>query len=77
MKEREQSTRVHADGKRVGGWGVVEVGEDKRRWIYQDDPDGAKQLRDREEKSKGEGERAGWETFRGVRRYSMVAKRIW
>ncbi len=76
MKEREQ-TSVHADGKRVGGWGVVEVGEDKRRWIYQDDPEEAKRLREREESSRREGERGGHESFRKVRRYSMVAKRIW
>ncbi|KAL8715805.1 MAG: hypothetical protein Q9220_000472 [cf. Caloplaca sp. 1 TL-2023] len=30
MKAREQES-VHAEGRRVGGWGVVEVDEDKRR----------------------------------------------
>ena len=30
MKARERES-VDAQGKRVGGWGVVEVGEEKRR----------------------------------------------
>lgn len=51
MKERE---RIVADtgGKRVGGWGIVEVEEDKRRWIYADDPEGLRALREREAKAK-------------------------
>ena len=65
---------VHAaDGKRIGGWGVVEVGEDKRRWIYRDDPEGARKLREREE----EGRKARGGGFGAVRRYAMVGKRIW
>ena len=75
MKERENIS-VHADGKRVGGWGVVEVGEDKRRWIYRDDPDGARQLREREETIKAAAAK-GDSGFEAVTRYSMVAKRIW
>ena len=76
MKEREHVS-VHADGKRVGGWGVVEVSEDKRRWIYKDDPEGARRLREREEAARrGDGTGDG-EAFGAVSRYSMVAKRIW
>ncbi|MCJ1469721.1 hypothetical protein MMC07_008362 [Pseudocyphellaria aurata] len=76
MKEREHVS-VHADGKRVGGWGVVEVSEDKRRWIYKDDPEGARRQRDREEAARrGDGTGDG-EAFGAVSRYSMVAKRIW
>lgn len=79
MKERENAS-VHAEGRRVGGWGVVEVDEDKRRWIYQDDPDGARKLRERErdikEKEKRINEEGG-ESFAGVSRYTMAAKRIW
>jgi hypothetical protein len=62
-------------GRRVGGWGVVEVDDDKRRWIYVDDPVGLRKLKEREERdrtSKDSG--AG---FEGVKRYEMVAKRIW
>ncbi|KAK5014650.1 hypothetical protein LTR60_003250 [Cryomyces antarcticus] len=51
MKEREKHV-VDTNGKRLGGWGVVEVNEDKRRWIYLDDPDGARALREREEKNR-------------------------
>lgn len=78
MKERE---RVVTDtgGRRVGGWGVVEVQEDKRRWIYEGDEEGLKGLREREERGrrKGEKELQGKSGFGGVRRYDMVAKRIW
>lgn len=74
MKERE-TTSTHADGRRVGGWGVVEVDEDKRRWIYKDDPDAARKLRERERDAR---ERKGEEeSFGSVTRYSMAAKRIW
>jgi hypothetical protein len=80
MKEREKNA-VHdiEGGKRVGGWGVVEVGEDKRRWICEDDDSvGAKVPKEREgrervRKEKGAGEAA----FDKVKRYEMVAKRIW
>ena len=76
MKERE-SIIVSTDGRRIGGWGVVEVDEDKRRWIYADDPDGARKLRDREKEAKVKTERDGGRGFEGVERYSMVGKRIW
>jgi len=79
MKERE-NIPVHAEGKRVGGWGVIEVDDDKRRWIYMDDPEGARKLRDREKAIKEQEtkyNREGGESFAGVSRYSMVSKRIW
>ncbi|PGG99565.1 hypothetical protein AJ80_09332 [Polytolypa hystricis UAMH7299] len=65
--------------KRVGGWGYVEVGDERRTWIYADDPEGLKKLKDRDErdsnnKKKGGG---GIDGIEGVRRYEMVAKRIW
>ncbi|KAL8849850.1 MAG: hypothetical protein Q9221_005188 [Calogaya cf. arnoldii] len=78
MKEREKES-VHAEGRRVGGWGVVEVDEDKRRWIYVDDPEGARKSRERERvaREKGDGRGADATGFERVERYSMVAKRIW
>ena len=76
MKERE-SASVHADGRRLGGWGVVEVDEDKRRWIYADDPDGARRLREREARDKERADGEMVDGFGAVERYSMVAKRIW
>jgi hypothetical protein len=83
MKEREKENIYHVEGgRRVGGWGVVEVDEDKRRWIYDDDPDGLRALREREERDKAKRERdrdrgVGVESFESVKRYEMVAKRIW
>ncbi|KAF2116163.1 eukaryotic membrane protein family-domain-containing protein [Lophiotrema nucula] len=78
MKERERVS-VETGGKRIGGWGVVDVNEDQRRWIYNDDPEGLKRLRDRDEKEKKREQRERDEgtTFGHVSRYSMVAKRIW
>lgn len=73
MKERE-ATNLHAEGRRVGGWGVVEVDEDKRRWIYMDDPDGGRRVRERERQGRESG---GGGNFGTVERYSMVGKRIW
>lgn len=81
MKEREQLS-VDTKGKRVGGMGMVEVDDDKKRWIYEDDPEGQKGLREREkkaEKKMRENEKGGGSgvDFGKVARYDMVAKRIW
>lgn len=78
MKERERQS-VDAQGKRVGGWGVVEVGEEKRRWIYDDDPDGLRELRDKEDrgrKAKADSSALGAK-LESVQRYGMSGKRIW
>jgi ABC-type siderophore export system fused ATPase/permease subunit len=67
-----------ASGKRVGGYGQVEVGDDRRRVIYGDDTDGLRKARDRERKMEakaaGRGEEKDWSS---VQRYEMIAKRIW
>lgn len=78
MKDREKQP-TDAKGKRVGGWGVVEVSEEKRRWIYDDDPDGLRDLREKEAKAKAKTDKASGETdgLDGVGRYMMAAKRIW
>lgn len=80
MKEREKMS-VDAEGKRVGGWGVVEVDDDKKRWIYQDDPETLRKMKEKEVASRARESRAreskGDIDFEGVSRYSMVAKRIW
>lgn len=79
MKERERQPVHHVEGgRRVGGWGVVEVDNDKRRWIYDDDPAGLQALREREERDRGRRDKAGaGDPFDKVKRYEMVAKRIW
>ena len=71
MKVREQESS-HAEGKRMGGWGVTEVDEEKRRWFLEGGGEGEGGRREREGGvGKGEG------GFERVSRYSMVAKRIW
>jgi Eukaryotic membrane protein family len=79
MKEREKNPIHHVEGgRRVGGWGVVEVDDDKRRWIYEDDAEGARKLREREAREKAKREKGTGEgAFEMVKRYEMVAKRIW
>lgn len=79
MKRRERES-VHAEGRRVGGWGVVEVDEDKRRCIYEGDPEGGRRAREREQMARdrqGGGNGVGGGDFEKVQRYSMVGKRIW
>ncbi|CAK7235299.1 hypothetical protein SBRCBS47491_009246 [Sporothrix bragantina] len=64
-----------ATGKRTGGYGKVEVGDDRRRWIFADDPEGLKKVRDKERPQAGKGKK---ETdLNTIVRYEMVAKRIW
>ncbi|KAL4895021.1 eukaryotic membrane protein family-domain-containing protein [Aspergillus ambiguus] len=60
--------------RRVGGWGVVEVNDDQRRWIYVDDQEGLRRLKAREEKDRNAKEELNMDH---VQRYEMVAKRIW
>ncbi|KAK6436455.1 hypothetical protein LTR95_007350 [Oleoguttula sp. CCFEE 5521] len=76
MKARECDS-TDTRGKRVGGWGVVEVGEEKRRWIYDDDPDALRSLREREAKAKTKADKGAADELEGVGRYMMAAKRIW
>ncbi|KAL3421812.1 eukaryotic membrane protein family [Phlyctema vagabunda] len=56
MKKREHLV-LDTGGKRVGGWGTVEVDDDKRRWIYDDDPEGYRKLKERERLSKERAEK--------------------
>jgi Eukaryotic membrane protein family len=77
MKQREHLS-LDTKGKRLGGWGMVEVDEDKRRWIYEDDPEGAKALKERERKAAGKArDNEKGSDFARVTRYEMAAKRIW
>ncbi|KAL9476236.1 hypothetical protein ACSS6W_006077 [Trichoderma asperelloides] len=64
-----------ASGIRVGGFGEVEVTEDKRRWINADPTEGL-----RKKKKKGGDDRKETNVegdYQGVFRYDMVEKRIW
>ncbi|KUI73303.1 hypothetical protein VM1G_09135 [Cytospora mali] len=73
----ERETFDTKGSKRVGGFGAVEVGDDRRRWIFADDPEGLKKARDRERKAAEGGDGKGEKDLSGVMRYEMVAKRIW
>jgi len=85
MKERERSGNPSPyidGGRRVGGWGVVEVDDDKRRVIYEDDPAALQALRAKEvkDKAKKEQEKEKGYTADGlekIKRYEMATKRIW
>ena len=81
--DRERNERasrtadVLVEGKRAGGWGQVEVGDERRKVIYEDDREGLVRVREKERKVE-ETKRRGEEVDYGrVRRYDMVAKRIW
>ena len=75
--EKSRGKEYSVDGsRRVGGWGVVEVNDDKRRWIYADDPEGLKRLKAKEEKEKT-AVKDDEMSMEHVQRYDMVAKRIW
>ncbi|CAI7634933.1 unnamed protein product [Penicillium glandicola] len=60
--------------QRFGGWGVVEVGGEKRKLIYADDPDGLRRLKEKEDKDKS---KDGEFKIDHVQRYEMIAKKIW
>ena len=65
-----------AKGKRVGAHAEVEVGEERRRWIFADDPDGLRKVREREQRDSGKKGKKEMD-LNTINRYDMVAKRIW
>jgi hypothetical protein len=75
----ERESHDAKGSKRVGGRGQVEMGEERRRWIYADDPEGLGKAREREKRNAGMGRGGGdgGKDIGGVMRYEMVAKRIW
>ncbi|RPB20902.1 DUF747-domain-containing protein [Terfezia boudieri ATCC MYA-4762] len=87
MKEREKED-VLTGGRRVGGFGLVEVDEGKRKAIYTGDREGEERVRGWEVKARerevegaggnqGKNGKAPVVRLDEVERYSMVAKRIW
>ncbi|RFU30197.1 hypothetical protein B7463_g6126, partial [Scytalidium lignicola] len=78
MKKREHQS-YDTKGKRLGGWGMVEVDDDKRRWIYDDDPETLRKLKGKEKaaKEKAEKEDKAPDNLEKISRYEMAAKRIW
>ncbi|KAK5950300.1 hypothetical protein OHC33_008769 [Knufia fluminis] len=85
MKEREHTGNPSPyidGGRRVGGWGVVEVDDDKRRIIYEDDPVALQTLKTKEAKDKARKEQEKEKGYSAdglekIKRYEMAAKRIW
>lgn len=87
MKEREKED-VLTGGRRVGGFGLVEVDEGKRKAIYTGDKEGEDRVRGWEVRARekevegalgipGKGGKPPGVSLDEVERYSMVAKRIW
>ncbi|TGJ82144.1 hypothetical protein E0Z10_g6597 [Xylaria hypoxylon] len=64
-------------GQRVGANSAVEIGEERRKLIYEDDPEGFKRMHDRERKTQEKFKEKGDDGLAKVVRYEMVAKRIW
>jgi hypothetical protein len=92
MKQKESLValghleRDHLDtkGKRRGGHGVVEVGEERQRWIHSDRTEGLKggkgiggKRRVDEHHNNVPDNKVSDGDFGGVSRFEMVAKRIW
>ncbi|KAK3674024.1 hypothetical protein LTR78_006227 [Recurvomyces mirabilis] len=76
MKERERQVTSIADGKRAGVGAMTEVDESKREWIYADDADGLKAMREKEQRGRKQSREKG-DKLENVDRYTMAAKRIW
>lgn len=76
---QEKRDNFFQPGKRVGGYGAVELGDDRRRMIYADDPEGLKRMQDRDRKGNDMAKKmeAGDDGLEKVTRYEMLAKRIW
>ncbi|KAK3361386.1 eukaryotic membrane protein family-domain-containing protein [Lasiosphaeria ovina] len=66
-----------AKGRRLGGYGQVEVGDDRRRWIFADDPKGLQKVREKERRADQGAEKEKEKDFSHITRYEMVARRIW
>ncbi|KAI0197846.1 eukaryotic membrane protein family-domain-containing protein [Astrocystis sublimbata] len=86
MKEHKGEYENYAQpGTRVGAFSSVEIGDERRKVLYEDDKEGLSRMRDRERKGMekmrggrdGGGGGSGGDGLGKVVRYDMVAKRIW
>lgn len=71
MKERAGMNFL-TGARKVGGFGLIEVSDDQKKWIYADDPVGERALKERESRPPPREV-----NLDDVKRYSMAAKRIW
>jgi len=81
MKARERQKTVLVETKRLGGWGTVELGADRRKTIFEDDEAGLKAMQARDQKFKEADKNAkgkGGVELERVMRYNLgTGKRIW
>ncbi|KAI0533007.1 eukaryotic membrane protein family-domain-containing protein [Xylaria digitata] len=75
--EKAEHENFSQPGQRVGAFSAVEIGEERRKLIYEDDPVGLERMRDRERKTQEKFREKGDDGLAKVVRYEMVAKRIW
>lgn len=75
MKQRENMS-YDAQGKRLGGWGMTEVDDDKKRWIYDDDQEKLRKNKEKEKAYKEKNEKGGGTDYEKISRYELL-KRIW
>ena len=77
----ERERLVETESKRLGGWGVAELGEERREKIYEGHEGELRKLKEKERQGREREERErggrGLKGLEGVERYAMVAKRIW
>ena len=78
----EKEKLTESENKRLGGWGVAELGEDRRKVIYESHEGELRKLKEKETRFKEKEEKEslsgrGLKAMEGVERYAMVAKRIW
>ncbi|KAE8453265.1 hypothetical protein EG329_011332 [Mollisiaceae sp. DMI_Dod_QoI] len=66
----------NTEGRRLGSWGMAETDDDKKRWIYEDDKETLRVLKEKEAKWREKSDRMGIQEFGKISRYEMV-KRIW
>jgi len=82
MKARETRQKyVLVETRRLGGWGTVELGEDRRKTIFEGDEAGLKSVREREQRfreAEGKARGKGGGELERVMRYNLGSgKRIW
>lgn len=75
-KREAEKESYDTQGKRLGGWGMTEMDEDKRRWIYDDDKEKLAKMKEKERAWKEKNESGKGMDFDKISRYELV-KRIW
>lgn len=74
-KEKEKET-YNTEGRRIGSWGMTELDDDKRHYIYEDDTERLRVMKEKETRGREKSDKMGLNEFNKISRYDMV-KRIW